>query len=157
SGVATTATVALLAGILNLVLVFFYSVTLGLVAIGLVLIALGVGIGAGIKQVRLQREIFALEKTLSARVVQLLTRLTQLRAAAAEDRGFAPWAPALTRPRRLKLRARAVQNFVTTFNAGFTLISSLVIFALVGEVVHLSTGAFLSYFAAFTLLLAATL
>ena len=157
SGVATTATIALLAGILNLVLVFFYSVTLGLVAVGLVLLALGVGAVAGVKQVRLQREIFALERSLSARVFQLLTGLSKLRVAAAEDRGFVSWAADFTRSRNLKMRARVIQNFVTTFNAGFILVATLVIFALAGEVVHLPTSAFLSYFAASTLLLAATL
>ncbi|MHB8340447.1 MAG: NHLP bacteriocin export ABC transporter permease/ATPase subunit, partial [Mycobacteriales bacterium] len=157
TGVATTATLALMTGLFNLVLAFFYSVPLALLVTGLVLVALGVCFVAGVYEVRVQRQIFALEKELSSKVFQLLTGLPKLRVAGAEDRGFAHWAGDFAKSRGLSLRARRIQNFITSFNAGFVLVASLTIFAVVGEVVHLPTGAFLSFFAAFTLLLAATL
>jgi NHLM bacteriocin system ABC transporter ATP-binding protein len=157
SGVATTAALALLTGLLNLVLVFFYSVSLAFVTLGLVAISMAFCFTAGVRQVRVQREIFALDRKLSSRVFQLLTGLAKLRVAAAEDRAFAVWAGEFTESRTLTMRARRMQNMVTTFNAGFALVTMLVIFALVGESIHLSTGAFISFFAASTLLLSATL
>lgn len=157
SGVATTAGLAMLSGLLNLVLVFFYSIALAFVALGLVLIGLVICVLAGRRQIRTQRQIFALDRKLSSRVFQLLTGLSKLRVAAAESRAFAVWATEFGQSRSLTLRARRTQNLVTTFNAGFILLSTLVIFALVGNAVHLSLGAFLSFFSAFTLLLAATL
>ena len=156
-GVATTATLALLTGLLNLVLVFFYSVALAFVALGLVVFALAVWLVVGRRQIRTQREIFALDRKLSSRVFQLLSGLSKLRVAAAENRAFAVWAREFTMSRNLNLQARRLQNMVIAFNAGFVLIATLVIFALVGETLHLSTGAFLSFFAAFSLLLAAFL
>lgn len=157
SGVATGATLALVSGLLNLVLLYFYSLPLALVATGLIGIALGVWWFASVRQVRLQREIFALEKGLTARVFQLLTGLSKLRVAAAEDRAFAYWASEFAQSRSITMRARRVQNVVTTFNAGFTLVGTLVIFLLAGTVFELSTAAFLSFFAAFTLLSAGVL
>ncbi len=157
SGVATATTLALFTGLMNLVLVFFYSVTLALLATGLVVVALVVCWIAGVRQVALQRQIFGLEKKLASRVFQLLTGLPKLRVAAAEDRAFAVWAGQFATSRRLTMRARRIQNNVTVFNAGFTLIGSLLIFWLVGSVLHLSTASFLSFFSAYTLLIAAVL
>ena len=79
--------------------------------------------------------------------------------AAAEDRAFAEWSATFSRSRGTAARARRVQNMLTTFNAGFPLVCSVIIFALVAGPLHgrISVAAFLSFNAAFALLTAAAL
>jgi NHLM bacteriocin system ABC transporter ATP-binding protein len=159
SSVTTTATLGLLTGSANLVLVFFYSVPLALIATGLVAAGAAVCVIAGYFEVRWQRELYTVEQRLSSTVFQLLTGLPKLRVAAAEDRAFGVWAADFTRSRTLATSARRVQNVITTFNAGFPLLCTVVIFGVVAGPLHgqLPIATFLSFFTAFSLLLAATL
>ncbi|MFI6507310.1 NHLP bacteriocin export ABC transporter permease/ATPase subunit [Streptosporangium sp. NPDC050855] len=159
SGMLTTATLGLLTGSANLILVFFYDVRLALVAMGLTLCGAGFALGAGRAQLRWQRQAYRHEQVLSSRVFQMLTAMPKLRAAAAEERAFAEWTREVTRGRTLIASARRVQNVVTTFNAGFPLVCTAVVFAVVagplkGEV---PIAAFLPFFTAFSLLLASSL
>jgi NHLM bacteriocin system ABC transporter ATP-binding protein len=159
SSVTTTATLGLLIGSANLVLVFFYSVPLALVGTGLVATGAAVCVIAGLFEVRWQRQLYTVEQRLSSVVFQLLTGLPKLRVAAAEDRAFRVWAAEFTRSRALATSARRIQNLITTFNAGFPLLCTVVIFAMVAGPMHatMPIPAFLSFYVAFTLLLASTL
>jgi NHLM bacteriocin system ABC transporter ATP-binding protein len=159
SSVTTTAALGLLTGSANLVLVFFYDVKLALVAVALVAIFAGVSLLAGIREVRWQRRLYDQERKLSSRVFQLLTGLPKLRVAAAEDRAFAEWSTTFTRGRGMAVKARRVQNSLTTFNAAFPLICMVIIFGLVAGPLRgeISIAAFLSFNAAFALLTASAL
>ena len=157
SGVATAATLSLMVGTANLVLLFFYSVPLALLVIALLLIAVVVAVVVGRYEIRLQRELFTRQRKLSAKVFQLLTGMSKLRVAAAEDRALAQWAGDFAKVRTLSVRARRLQNAVTIFNTGFALLCSVVIFVMVGEVVDISTASFLAFFAAYALLLGSLL
>lgn len=158
STLLTTAALGFMAGLANLILVYFYDVRLALVATVLVGICAGVCAVAGVFEVRVQRQIYEHEQSLSARVFQILSGVPKLRVAAAEDRAFAVWAGEFSRGRRLVAASRRVQNQVTTFNAAFPLVCSLVIFALVGGPLSGSVPMtkFLAFFTAFSLLIAAT-
>jgi NHLM bacteriocin system ABC transporter ATP-binding protein len=158
STLLTTAALGFMAGLANLILVFFYDVRLALVATVLVAIGAGVCAVAGVFEVRVQRQIYQHEQSMSARVFQILSGVPKLRVAAAEDRAFAVWAGHFARGRRLVAGSRRVQNQVTTFNAAFPLMCSLVIFAVVGGPLHgsISLSTFLAFFTAFALLTAAT-
>jgi NHLM bacteriocin system ABC transporter ATP-binding protein len=159
SSVTTTATLGLLTGSANLILVFFYSIPLALIATGLVAAGAAVCVVAGFFEVRWQRRLYAVEQRLSSVVFQLLTGLPKLRVAAAEDRAFRVWAADFTHSRTLATSARRIQNIITTFNAGFPLLCTVVIFGVVAGPMHsqLPIATFLSFFTAFNLLLAATL
>lgn len=159
SSVTTVATLGALTGSANLVLLYFYDIWLALLATGLVAAGAGVCLVAGIYEVRFQRSLYAVEQTLSSKVFQLLCGLPKLRVAAAEDRAFTVWSEIFARGRSLAASGRRIQNVVTTFNAGFPLLCSIVIFALVAGPVraHLSITAFLSFYAAFSLLLGSAL
>jgi NHLM bacteriocin system ABC transporter ATP-binding protein len=159
SSVLTTAALGALTGLANLVLVYFFSVRLALVATVLVALGTAVCVGAGWVEVRRQRRVYEHEQKMASRVFQLLTGVPKLRVAAAEDRAFAVWAADLTHGRGLTVSARRVQNLVTTFNAGFPLVCSMVIFLLVGGPWRgsISVTAFLAFFTAFNLMLAAVL
>ncbi len=159
SSVTTTAALGLLIGSANLVLVFFYSVPLALVGTGLVAAGAVVCVIAGLFEVRWQRRLYTVEQRLASVVFQLLTGLPKLRVAAAEDRAFRVWAAEFTRSRALATSARRIQNLIATFNAGFPLLCTVVIFAVVAGPMHatLPIPAFLSFYVAFTLLLASAL
>jgi NHLM bacteriocin system ABC transporter ATP-binding protein len=159
SSLTTTAALGALTGAANLILVYFYNVRLAIAATVLVLIGAGTCVTVGIFEVRWQRKSYQNEQRLSARVFQLLGAVPKLRATAAEDRAFAVWAADFGRGRVISAAARRLQNVVTTFNAGFPLVCAIIVFWLVGGVLHdkISTSAFLGFFAAFNLLLASTL
>ncbi|MFC4056736.1 NHLP bacteriocin export ABC transporter permease/ATPase subunit [Planomonospora corallina] len=159
SGMLTTAALGLLTGSANLVLVYFYDVRLALVATALTLIGAGFAVLAGRSQLRWQRQAYEQEQTMSARVFQMLTAMPKLRAAAAEERAFAEWTREATRGRSLTAAARRVQNAVTTFNAGFPLVCTAVVFALVSGPLggQITIATFLPFFTALNLLLASSL
>ncbi|MFI9572837.1 NHLP bacteriocin export ABC transporter permease/ATPase subunit [Microbispora rosea] len=159
SGVMTTAALGLFAGLANLVLVYFYDVRLALIATALVLAGVLVCAVAGYFEVRLQRRLYTHEQRLSSRVFQLLTAVPKLRVAAAEERGFGVWAAEFLKARSIGVSARRVQNLVTTFNAGFPLVASVIVFAVVAGPMlgDVTVPAFLAFFAAFNLLLASVL
>ena len=159
SAVTTTAALGLLTGSANLVLVFFYSIPLALIGTGLVAAGAAVCVVAGYYEVRWQRQLYTVEQRLASVTFQFLSALPKLRVAAAEDRAFRVWATDFTRSRTLATGARRIQNLITTFNAGFPLLCTLVIFAVVAGPMHttMPITTFLSFFTAFSLLLASTL
>ena len=159
SSVTTTAVLGALTGSANLVLVYFYNLRLALAATVLVVIGAGVCVTVAVFEVRWQRLAYRNQQRLSARVFQLLSGVPKLRVTAAEDRAFAVWSADFGRGRSIAASARRLQNFVTTFNAGYPLVCATVVFWLVGGVMHdgISTAAFLGFFAAFNLLLVSAL
>jgi NHLM bacteriocin system ABC transporter ATP-binding protein len=159
SSVTTTAALGLLTGSVNLILVYFYDIRLAITATVLVAICAGVCLSFGYCEVRWQRQLYDQERLLSSRVFQVLTGLPKLRVAAAEDRAFAQWSTTFTRGRGYTTKARRVQNGLTTFNAGYPLVCSMIIFALVAGPLrgHISVAAFLTFNAAFGLLTGAAL
>jgi NHLM bacteriocin system ABC transporter ATP-binding protein len=159
SGVATVAALGLLTGSLNLILVFFYDLPLALIAVALITFCAAVCAIAGYRQVLWQRRIYANRRQLSSTVFQLLTGLPKIRVAAAEDRAFVKWSVTFTGGRVFAMRARRVQNLLTTFNAVFPLSCSIVIFAVVAGPLRgeIPIAAFLSFNAAFILLTTAVL
>jgi len=159
SSVTTVAALGLLTGSANLILVFFYNMRLALIAVALVGLCAAACLLAGYREVRWQRLLYDQGRTLSAKVFQLLTGLPKLRVAAAEDRAFAEWSGIFSRGRGMAASARRVQNGITTVNAGFPLLCSAIIFFMVGGPLRggLSIATFLSFNAAFSLLIAATL
>ncbi|MFE3503863.1 NHLP bacteriocin export ABC transporter permease/ATPase subunit [Kitasatospora sp. NPDC059160] len=159
SGMMTTATLGLLTGLANLVLVYFYDLRLAGLATLLVLVGVGVGLAAGRLEVRWQRRLYSHEQATSARVFQLLTAVPKLRVTAAEDRVFGVWAAELGKGRGLAASSRRVQNAVTTFNAGFPLVCSVVVFGVIAGPLDgdVPVPVFLSFFTAFNLLIASSL
>ncbi|WP_405151401.1 NHLP bacteriocin export ABC transporter permease/ATPase subunit [Sphaerisporangium sp. NBC_01403] len=159
SGVVTTATLGLFGGLANLVLVFFYDGRMAVIATLLVLVSVLVCAVAGYFEVRLQRRLYEQEQRLSSRVFQLLTAVPKLRVAAAEDQAFSVWNRDFLQTRSTSASARRLQNLVTTFSAGFPLVCSVLIFAVVAGPLHgeLPITVFLAFFAAFNLLIASVL
>ena len=159
SGVTVQAVLGSIVVFVNFVLLFFYSPLLALLAGGMVLIAVVVCLTTGVRQVKRQRTLLAMENDLSGKLFQMLNGLSKLRVAAAEDRAFAYWATDFAKARTTSAGARRIQNGVVSFNAGFTLLATLIIFALVAGPAKssLSTAGFLSFNAAFGIMMSGAL
>ncbi|MFI6897884.1 NHLP bacteriocin export ABC transporter permease/ATPase subunit [Streptomyces sp. NPDC050256] len=159
SGMLTTAVLALMTGLANLALVFFYDVRLALLAVALTSCGVLVAAVAGRLQLRWSRREYQHDQAMSAMVFQLLTAMPKLRVAAAEERAFAEWTRLAAQGHALSARVRRIQNAVTTFNAGFPLVCSAIVFAVTAGALHgqIPLATFLPFYAAFNLLLSAGL
>lgn len=159
SGVTVQAVLGSIVVVVNFALLFFYSPLLALLAGGLVLIAVVICAVAGLSQVRHQRTLISMEHDLSGKLFQMLNGLSKLRVAAAEDRAFAYWATDFARARAEAADARRLQNAVVTFNAGYTLVATLIIFAVVAGPAKgtLSTAGFLTFNAAYGIMMGGAL
>ncbi len=142
----------------NLGLLFFYDVRLAAVAAVLVLVVL-LALGLTIySQLRYQRSIHRLRGKIAGSVLQFVTGIGRLRVAGAEERALARWAGEFSGQKRLALSARAIGNRFVVFNAAMSVITSMVLFAMVALYTRgLSVGAFLAFNAAFVQLLLAAL
>ncbi len=143
--------------VLNLVLLLAYAPDLAGGAVGLVLVSVLVTGVLGWRQVRYQRLLTEAQRHLSGLVLQMVTGIAKLRVAGVEDRAFARWARTFSRQREMAFKARAVSNQLAAFNAAYSVLASLALFAMLALANEngqgLSTGAFLAFYAAFTQLL----
>ena len=161
SGAVVSSVLLGLFSILNLALLFYYAPGLAWSAVGLVLVSVFVTALLGWRQMRYQRALTDVQGQISGLVLQMVTGIAKLRMAGVEGRAFARWAQAFSRQRELAFQSRTVTNGLVVFNSAYPVLTSLVIFALVGLAgegqAGLSTGAFLAFSAAFTQFLLASL
>jgi NHLM bacteriocin system ABC transporter ATP-binding protein len=157
SSVSTIAALGLVTGLVNLLVLFFFSGMLALIAVGMVLLSLLVSLLLARTGIRRQRRLYRAEQRLSSTSYQLLSGLSTLRLAAAEGRAFSQWSRVLTDNVAAALSVRRSQAMVVVFNAGFTMLCSVAVFALVGGPLNgtVSVAAFLAFFTAFNQVLGA--
>ena len=152
----------LLSGIfslLNLGLMFIYSVKLALIGLGISIAAIIVTIASGILLVRKERQQENLDGEIDGLTVQLIGGVSKLRVAAAEERAFATWADKYSQKTKLTNDIQQINDAVSTFNEILPLISSILLFwftiAFVqtaqaqGNPTNLTIGTFLAFSAAF--------
>ena len=158
SGIVVSAAVAFVVGLANLLLLLWYDPVLALAALGLFLLGSAFFVWVGLRQVRQQRRLVEVDQRLSSRSYQLLGGVGKIRVSAAESRAYAHWAQLFAQSRSLAYTTRRLQNVLTTFSAGYVTTCSLVLFALVGGPFsgRLDTAAFLSFYVAFSQLLASS-
>jgi NHLM bacteriocin system ABC transporter ATP-binding protein len=133
-------------------LLFYYDVRLAILAcVFFVVVLLTTFLGALI-QLRYQRKIYEVRGKIGGVVLQLITGISRLRVAGAEDRALAVWAKDFSLQRKLTFRARSVVNYLAAFNAAVPIVSMMVLFATVSLLPHegLSLGSFLAFNVAFT-------
>ena len=139
---------------------FYYSWQMAFVALGLCVLAL-VPLALGLVKVRLARRRHHLEGKLTGLVLQLILGITKLKVSGSEARAFAAWAQPFSQSNRLTFKAGLIDATVATWNAGYAVITMMVIFwflmYLNGQQEGLSVGQFIAFNAAFTLLLAGLL
>lgn len=140
-------------------LLFYYSVRLALVATGLVVLLTATTTGLVYLQLRHQRPLLELQGKIASLLFGLINGIAKLRVAGAEARAYARWAERFAEQRRRTLAAQRAANAQNAFNAVYGVLTSLVIFAVVGlsSEESLPIGEFLAFNAAFGQFLAAAL
>jgi ATP-binding cassette subfamily C protein len=137
----------------NLILLFYYNLKLGLLALVLVTVAMVVTVSAGLVRLRHERQLARAEGQISGLVLQLLSGIAKLRSAGAEARAFNAWAMRYGEQQAHSFRARLVGSLLDVFNGVFPMLSNMLIFGMIAFYLtddhSFSTGQFLAFNAAF--------
>jgi ATP-binding cassette subfamily C protein len=109
--------------------------------------------------IRNNRTITNLNGRLSGLVLQIIIGIGKLRVAGADGRALSAWGRDYKNMRRATFSATTSTNRLVVFNGTYPVLATLFIFAFAisPQVGQVSTGGFLAFFAAFSMLLAATL
>ncbi|MEZ4609412.1 MAG: NHLP bacteriocin export ABC transporter permease/ATPase subunit [Caldilineaceae bacterium] len=154
---------AMVSGVFSLVnfgLLFYLSPALALVALLLALIIVGVSVGTSYYQLRFQRQTTQLQGEVSGLVLQLLTGISKIRIAGAEDTAFGVWSDGYAKQQHYAYAAGTVDNLLAFFKSAFPLISSMAIFASIALWLGgntFSVSVFVSFNVAFSQFLSASL
>jgi ATP-binding cassette subfamily C protein len=163
SGALITTLVSGLFSMLNVFLLFYYHARLALVAVGLVAVAVAVNMGIGWMAARVTWAAGEAGGKVAGLVLEYLSGIGKLRFTGSEARAFANWAAAFAAQKRLYVRAGSLDNVSAVFGAAFPVAANALIFACIaasmagGDARGLSTGAFIAFSAAWTVLLNAAL
>jgi ATP-binding cassette subfamily C protein len=153
SGATATAMLGLLFSFFNFALLFHFSGRLALWATGLASVLVAATVASSLVQLRRQRVLSRVQAEIEGVVLQLLSGIAKLRAAAAEARAFGLWAERFARQRRLRYAVRRANAGLASFSAAFPVLAQAVIFAVAATMVSgekgMKTGDFLAFMAAF--------
>ena len=159
TGSVLTSTLAAVFSVFSFGLLFYYSWKLALLATALVAVLAGVTSGLTWLQLRHQRPLLELQGKIASLLFGFFHGIAKLRVAGAEARAFAKWAERFAEQRWRTLAAQRAANAQAAFNAVYGVLTSLVIFAVVGLASKeaMPLGEFLAFNAAFGQFMAATL
>ncbi|QSJ16782.1 NHLP bacteriocin export ABC transporter permease/ATPase subunit [Nostoc sp. UHCC 0702] len=144
--------------LLNLGLLFSYSVSLALVACLVALVNIAVTIISGILIVRKVRPLLEREGQIFGVMVQLINGVSKLRVAKAEARAFAYWGKQYTHQLKLMLSTQGIEDSLAVINQVLPVLTTAALFwfatSLIGQSqtpgeTNLSTGTFLAFNVAF--------
>lgn len=145
-------------GLFSLFYLFFLDLRLALLAVVLVGLELAWTLAMNYRALLIERQSAALSGLIASQVFQMLTGITKLRAHGAERRAFSKWAALFAQQKSLDMRVHRIGNTSATFDAGFGLICSMLLFGVVAFLLpDMRAGEFLSFSAAFGQFLGATM
>lgn len=163
SGAAQRTLLSGVFALLNLGLMFVYSVKLALVAIGLTAVAIVVTVISSRLLINKQRSQEKLDGDINGLTVELIGGVAKLRVAGAEDRAFGAWSKMYSQRLKLQSGIQKINDSVSVFNEALTLISSVLLFwfamlfiatnQATGNIGGLNTGTFLAFNSAFGIFL----
>ncbi|MBF4692599.1 NHLP bacteriocin export ABC transporter permease/ATPase subunit [Fusibacter ferrireducens] len=146
--------------IFNGFLMFRYSSKLAWTGLGLIVIAIAFTIGLGFFQIRYERQWVEVTNKISGLVLQIIGGVSKFRVSGSETRAFYKWATAFAEQRKIAFKKETLQNFSTTFNTVFPVITSMVLFSIIGANSALQTmsiGSYIAFYSAFSIFLSAML
>jgi NHLM bacteriocin system ABC transporter ATP-binding protein len=155
-----TIALGLVSSLLYLVLMFTYSPKLASTALGVMGILIIVSLSLAWRQLRGQRQAAEHEGRVSAVLFQLLSGISKIRVAGAENYAVRLWSTAFAQQLRATLWAGRWQNRSMVFQSAFPVLASLALFLVAAAQEpdsKLTTGQFVAFFAAFGLLSTALL
>lgn len=145
-------------GLFSLFYLFFLDLRLAAMAILLVGVQLAWTLVMNYRALLIERQSAALSGRIASQVFQLLTGIAKLRAHGAERRAFSIWAGLFAQQKALDMRIHGIGNTSATFDAGFGLLCSILLFGAVAFLLpDMRAGEFLSFSAAFAQFLGATM
>jgi NHLM bacteriocin system ABC transporter ATP-binding protein len=154
SGATLSAILSSFVSAASYVLLFYYSVTLALLATLILIVNVIFSAGTGYFMLRYAREQQEAQGKLSGLVLQLLDGIAKLRVSGTEARAFARWAKAYRREQAVAFRVGLFSNNVGVFNSVLSIGSTLAIFwaytVLAADPAGgITTGQFIAFNAAF--------
>ncbi|MEW1830901.1 NHLP bacteriocin export ABC transporter permease/ATPase subunit [Streptomyces sp. NPDC088196] len=155
AGVGPVVAQSVTVGAMNLGLLFWYSPSMALAAIGMLVVIAAVFLGLGLWQVRWQRKLVVLNNKLNNQAFQTLRGLPKLRVAAAENYAYAAWASEFARSRELQQRVGRIKNLTTVMGAVYLPVCTLLMFMLLAGPARgsMSASSFLTFNTSVTMLL----
>ncbi|MEU1271541.1 NHLP bacteriocin export ABC transporter permease/ATPase subunit [Streptomyces sp. NPDC005799] len=155
AGIGPVVAQSLTVGAMNLGLLFWYSPSMALAAIGMLVVIAGAFLGLGLWQVRWQRRLVVLNNKLNNQAFQTLRGLPKLRVAAAENYAYAAWAAQFARSRELQQRVGRIKNLTTVMGAVYLPLCTLLMFMLLAGPARgvMSAAEFLTFNTSVTMLL----
>jgi ATP-binding cassette subfamily C protein len=145
-------------GLFSLFYLFFLDLRLAVMAILLVGLQLIWTTAMNYRALLIQRESAALSGRIASQVFQILTGIAKLRASGAERRAFSIWASLFAQQKALDMRIHRIGNTSATFDAGYGLLCSILLFGAVAFLLpDMRAGEFLAFSAAFGQFLGATM
>ncbi|MFJ5303038.1 NHLP bacteriocin export ABC transporter permease/ATPase subunit [Streptomyces sp. NPDC088350] len=155
AGVGPVVAQSVTVGAMNLGLLFWYSPSMALSAIGMLVVIAAVFLALGLWQVRWQRKLVVLGNRLNNQAFQTLRGLPKLRVAAAENYAYAAWASEFARSRELQQKVGRIKNLTTVMGAVYLPICTLLMFMLLAGPARgsMSAAAFLTFNTSVTMVL----
>ncbi len=159
TGNVVTSILAAVFSVFSFALLFYYSWSMALMATALVAVLVAATALLTWMQLRHQRSLLARQGKIASLLLGLIRGIAKLRVAAAEERAFSRWAESFAEQRRFSVEARRIANAQSAFNAGYGVLTSLAIFAMVtwSSAAGMPVGDFLAWNAAFAQFLTAAL
>jgi NHLM bacteriocin system ABC transporter ATP-binding protein len=130
AGVGPVVAQSVTVGAMNLGLLFWYSPSMALAALGMLVVIAAVFLGLGLWQVRWQRKLTVLGNKLNNQAFQTLRGLPKLRVAAAENYAYAAWAREFARSRELQQKVGRIKNLTTVLGGIYLPVCTLLMFML---------------------------
>ena len=158
SGTTLLTLISSLFALLNLALLFYYSIKLALVAVAVAVVTIAFTSVSGAILVRKVRPLLELQGNIFGQTVQLINGISKLRIAGAEERAFATWSKTYSRQIKLELSTQLIEDIVALFNTVMPTLTSAVLFwftlqliteAQVAGGIGLTVGTFLAFNSAF--------
>ncbi|MDF3298970.1 NHLP bacteriocin export ABC transporter permease/ATPase subunit [Streptomyces tropicalis] len=155
AGVGPVVAQSVTVGVMNLVLLFWFSPSMAMAAIGMLVVIAAAFLGLGLWQVRWQRRLVVLGNKLNNQAFQTLRGLPKLRVAAAENYAYAAWASEFAHSRELQQKVGRIKNLTTVMGAVYLPVCTLLMFMLLAGPARgsMSAAAFLTFNTSVTMLL----
>lgn len=152
SGAATSVMLGFIFSSFNLLLLFYYSWQLALIAFSLTLVLLGTSFWLSVGNLKTTREMMVVKGKISGLLGNLLTGIAKIRLTGTERSAFSQWADLFILERRLALQAGTLQSGLVVMSTSFPVVALAIIIFLAGGKYSglLDSGSFIAFMAAYT-------
>jgi len=152
TGVVLGSLVSGVFSVFSFALLFYYAPLVAMLACALTLILAGAATLTGFRYMKAAMIGEQMSGKLSSLVLEMVSGITKLRLAGAEERAFNVWGGKFFEMRQRQVEARRVINGYMVFWAGFEILCLAMVFGAVAMTAGsgISTGNFLAFIAAFT-------